>query len=477
MTRCTNKTTLTPLRKSGVLAILLLAWPLAAMPWATEWSTKGEFALLFQSYSSSSFDEELFAPEAGADIRAEFTDNWSGSLRFGHREDLFSRYSSAALDCRRFGSGLEIDIDGRLERHAPGQLSSPLLYFDPDSLQSQVAKDADFGRSALGLRIAHPGDTWSSRLTCDLRALRYDAPRDYLSDQESLSLGFGINGFLPASLQADAEFSYLSERYEQRSANDGDELSLRGTLSLALRQGWELAALGRIGAREISDPDSISIYERPGGSDAAAGFRCERFAASADFSIELLAGRESWDAYDGYYNDGDTFELASYISHALSATSRMDLLVEFSRFDPDSLPQDDWTLRRGDERRWEADLFVNFRRGESLPLSFGLIYETLRMRGAVEDRFQLVQTEAEARWNPTARLGLRCALRLDRYGSRLGDDEEEVEWGVSGDFGVELARGDWSFSLDLHRRQHVSFLEETERIEDWESALRIRWHP
>jgi hypothetical protein len=48
---------------------------------------------------------------------------------------------------------------------------------------------------------------------------------------------------------------------------------------------------------------------------------------------------------------------------------------------------------------------------------------------------------------------------------------------IGGELGLEHARGDGSFALDLRRRQQVSFLDEAEHIEDWESALRIRWHP
>ncbi len=454
---------------------LLLAAPAAAQG-TVRWATEAEFALRYQNYEMGETAESVLAPKAKAGLRAEFDDNLTGALRFEHREDLYNLASSAALGLERFGSGWDFDMEARLERHSPGKLSSPLLFFDPDSLESQSAADADYNRSSFVARLRRPADRWSARLEFEAASTRYDRPAGTLSDIDALRGESGLEILLPAEFRLESELVFERERYGQRAASDADVLALRASLHLPAPPNWELALRGRSETRDVEELDGLSYYERPGGGEIAGGFGLAWFGA-AELSLDAFVGSEDWDEYDGYYTGGATWEIEAFEGNAIGEDSRMDLLLRIEGFHPDSLSLDDYTLSRGEEQRWEASLFCQLRRSSVLPLGVGLLAESLRLRGAEEDHFELLQAEAEAGWSPRSQLALRFALRVDRYSSRLGSEPEELEWGIGGDLSLEGDRGSWTWIAELPRRQHVSFLEEAIRSEDWEAGLRIRWHP
>ena len=418
----------------------------------------------------------MLGPAAWARLRGEFGGQWSAGLRLEHREDLYNRASSAALDLARVGSGWNLDLEGRVERHAPGALSSPLLFFDPDSLQSQAAANAEFDRSGVSVRLLRPADLWSARVELDYGSLRYDEPAGLLSDLGELRLEGGLELLLPASLRIETELALRQERYGQREASDGDWRTGRADLHLPAPAGWEFTLVGKAGSRAVADLEGLGYYERPGGSELAGGIALACFGA-AELSLDASAGRERWDAYEGYFRSGDVFEIEAYEGNALGGDSRMDLVLRVEGFRPDSPSAEEYTISRGEELRVEASLFCSLRRSSSLPIGIGLLAENLRMRGRVDDSFRLLQAEVEGDWSPRPDLKFRCALRVDRYASRLAGEPEELEWGIGGDLGLEAAREGWTWGLTIARRQHVSFLEEALRSEDWEAALRIRWHP
>jgi hypothetical protein len=461
---------------AGVL-LFLIALPSGAAASAARWTLDGFMALRYQGYRSGAVSETLLAKEAEFGLRAAGGTDLTAGLRLRAGEDLYDQRIGGDLRLDYSPGALDLQLTGQLEQSSPGRLSDPWLFFNPDSVLNQIARSGDYQSGGLSLEAGWTSAFWDARLRAARTDRRYDEPDVILADRVENDLQGELGLSLPAGIRLETELGGTTQRFAQRPASDADQwrTELRAIAPLGSRAQVQVS--GNLSGRAVENADSLATYEEPGGGQAEISIGVDRFGDARSYSISLTGGRERWDAYDGYYQDGWSAEAEAYASGRLRGELSADLLVQAARFDPDALAGAEWILRRGHERRLTGDLALRFRAESRWPLTLSLSAEEMRLRAQDEDRFSVLQGGFELHWRPPEPWSGSLRASLDQYISRMEGEATEREWGMSG--GIELAwqRGSWRLAANLERQRRFTFLAGAEPVDDWESGLELGWHP
>jgi len=468
-----------------ILLVLLIPAAATAEPRATwEFETLG--GLSHQSYSADDLDESVLARSLELRLTRRGEGGWISRLDLAHGEDLYLGTLRGGLDLSYFGPSFELVVDTAIERYTAGRMTDPLLYFDPDSLESQAASSAAYRRSGGTAGLGWRSLGWDLRAEAEYRSLDYDEPSEILSDQRELILAGRLGLLLPAELHASLDAGYRRRRCLDRLGGDRGESELDLRLSRDLPRG-ELALLGTFEGHAPDHPTEVAYYERPEGESVEVGAELLLFVDRADGHVALRSGREDWQALPGaYFRSGGSIEaeLAGNLrlgGEPYEPALQLDLFALVARFEPDSLTSTD-DLARGRELRWELGLRGDIKPRGRFPVGVGLFLEDLRLESDLEDRYLLVRYEWELGWRARPTLCLRGTMSLDQYSSRYGDvldgeDETESERSLGGSLALEWEHGPWRWEARVRSQVYYSFLEPDATSRDWESGLWIRWHP
>ena len=466
--------------------LLILAAGSAVAHPSSAWDLELRSGLAHQSYDSGDLEESVLARSLELRLTRRNDGGWISGVDLAHTEDLYLGTLRGGLDISYFGPSLELMLDSSFERYTAGRLSDPLLYFDPDSLESQAASSVAYRRGGGAAGIGWRALGWDIHAGAEFRALNYDEASEILSDQWELTLDGRLGVLLPGEFHVDLEAGYRRQTYLDRPGSDRSEGDLDLRLSRDLPRG-ELALLGAYESHLPDHPTEVAYYERPEGGNGEVGAEMLLFMERGDGHVALRAGREEWEPLPGaYFRSGRSVEIEVAGNLRLGdepfePALQLDLLILGERFEPDSLATDDG-LARGRELRLELGLRADLRPAGPLPIGLGLYLEDLRLDGGIEDRFVLVRYEGELGWRIRPTLSLRGTMSLDRYSSRYGDtlegeDATESEHSLGGGLALEWERGAWRWEARLRSQVHYSFLEPDASSRDWESGLWIRWHP
>lgn len=470
-------------RQLLILSVTLPALGVAPVRAADDGELDLDFrgGLAHQSYASETQSLEILARELDLRLRRDRESGWSEQAGFYFTEDLYLGSATADLGLNYFGERLELELGANLGHNSAGGLSDPLLYFDPDSLESQAAESVAYWRRSGSLGLAWRHTSWDLRTNLDYIRLDYDAGNEILSDQEELHLDGRLGLLLPAALVADLDLSLRRRRYAERVNSDRKELRLDGRLGRDLA-GGELALSIAWEDHAPDNPDSVAYYERPEGWLGDLGLELLFFGDRGDWGFSVQGGRESWRELEGgYFRSGNTLDLELEGGLHLGESS-VNLFAGAGDFRPDRATAED-ELSRGRETRLEGSLQYALRPRGTLPVKLGLMGEELRLESDGEDRYTLLQAELELGWRPAPTLLLSGKIELYHYGSHYGGDllpdesanasEKSVNWGL----GFDWERGDWQLESRILRQARYSFLDPAADSRDWESGLWIRWHP
>lgn len=476
-------------RPLGALALLLVLLPACAGAQEAagfDWSPEFRGGLAWQDYADGELEERILARTLELRLVGRHPAGWSLDLGLLGGDDLYLGNRRAQLSAGFLGDELELSLHGSLERYLAGGLSEPLLYFDPDSLESEAAESTDYLLSTGGLGFGWHGQSWDARTEFDLRELDYEDESEILSDlreaKGSGRLGLG----LPAGLRGELELGASLLRYPGRPGSDRDSGRLGVRLARDLSAGEIALAAEREEQRPLR-PEEVAYYERPRGHEWALVAEVLHFRDRSDWLLTLRLEREDWDYLrDQYFRSGDGLELELSAGLRLGdgsslAAPSLDLFLLAGRFDPDSIPDAD-ALARGGERRLEGSARLALNPAGRFPVSLMLTAEQLKLSATSEDRYMLLQQTLELSWRARPGLTLRGELGVDHYGSRYGDaiageEDSESELGLNGGLTLLWERGSWEWRLGFARRVYTSFLDLGGESRDREGGLWIRWRP
>jgi hypothetical protein len=455
---------------------------------AVVWDLEARSGLAYQDYESGDRTESILARTLELRLGGRLPNGWSGRLDFHHEEDLYLGGSRGGVGLNFFGERGELEISGDLGHNASGGLSTPLLYFDPDSLASQAASS-----SAYWTRFGRLGAGWRDGLfdlrgVLNYRDVDYEADSEILSDRKELSAEARLGLLLPADLRLAFDAELFCFRHPQRASSDRDELHLESRLGRDLAWG-ELALRGTWEEHDPAQPDSVAYFERPRGQAGSIGLETLYFGGRGDGQLNLSFEREHWEEVeDGYFRSGAGAQLElmgalRFGEDSFRPRAVLDIYAAGERFVPDESSAAE--LARGKERRLELGLRFSLHPQGRFPVSLNLLAEELRLESGDEDRYTLLQQQLELGWRPRPTLLLRGEVGLDHYGSRYGSaaeedpatEDSESELSFSGGLHLEWELGPWRMEARFRRQVYVSFLDLGEDSRDWESGFWIRWHP
>ncbi len=472
---------------TGALVLVAAGGPSRAEQ-SPVWDLEARSGLAYQDYEGSDQSESIIARSLELSLAGRLPQGWSTRIELRHEEDLYLGGSRGAVQLNYFGDRGELEASADLGRNSSGGLSTPLLYFDPDSLESQAASSATYWTRGASLGGGWREGFFSLRGALDYSVVDYEEDSEILSDRDELIMNAQLGLTLPADLRLLLDTELAGFRHPRRVSSDRDELHLTGRIGRDLPRG-ELAIQGTWETHDPAWPDSVAYFERPRGRAGSLGLEALYFGSLGDGQLSLRYDRETWDEIeDGYFRSGAGGQVEfngamRFGQDSFRPASVLDLFVVAERFVPED--PSEAGLARGEERRLELGLQFSLRPRGRFPVTVNLLAEELRLENDDEDRYTLLQQQLELGWRPIPTLLLNGEVGLDHYGSRYGDvdqsdasiEDSESEMSFSGGVGVEWEHGPWRLEARFRRQVYMSFLDLGEDSRDWESGLWIRWHP
>jgi len=453
----------------------LLAWAGLPPPAARAADWESDFQWGSQSTRSDSLDAD--APAWSTDLRLS---RWplaglDGDFDFFARRDLYDRVAGVRLGLSGRSPLLAGHVDFGLSTWAPGELSLPILRFDPDALLLVEERQQSSRTLDMDASLDWIGEALSMRFGIDASRLDYPAPDSVTSDRDEGKLSATLEYPLPGALDLTLATVLNLEGYRQRSSSNRRDAIEKLGLSRFLGDRWSLQSSFEFENQAVSEAAGLISYERPGGSLWRVDYGAERLGTSGDFSVRARWSRENWDDYDGYYRPGYSWESEATLASPSRGDTRMEILAGASGFDPDSPSDDAWTIARSRERILEGTLQLEFLAQSSLPLQWTLIAEDDRFGSDGGDRFRTLQSQLDLRWIWGRSGSLDLRVGLDDYQSAYEGEAGQRDQGYSGRILLEWKLpADWSLSAQADRSRRYSFLETGERTDDWEMSLALR---
>ncbi len=455
---------------------------------AVIWDLEVRSGLAYQDYESSGQSESILARSLELRLGGRMDGGWSGRFDLHHEEDLYLGGSRGGAGLSYFGDHGELELSADIGRNSSGGLSTPLIYFDPDSLESQVASSISYWTRSGRLGIGWREELFHLRGALSYRDVDYETDSEILSDRKELNARGHLGLLLPVDLRFSMDVELYDYRHPQRSSSDRDELHIESRFGRDLSWG-ELALLGTWEEHAPVQPDSVAYFERPNGRSGSLGLETLYFGDRGDAQLNISLDRERWDEIeDGYFRSGTGVQLElmgalHFGEEAFRPKAVLNVYSAAERFHPDEVSATE--LARGKERRLELGLNLSLQPRGRFPVGVNLLVEELRLESGDEDRYTLLQQQLELGWRPRPTFLLRGEFGLDHYGSRYGDiaeddpaaDDSESEMSFNGGVQIEWERGPWRLEARFHRQVYMSFLDLGEDSRDWESGLWIRWHP
>ncbi len=439
---------------------------------------EGEISTGYQSYRSDSLSADSVTGLISVRLSQIALASLEAGLELSAREDLYDRVTGAGMDLRGGKGTWNWDAGLALSKREPGELSLPLLSFDPEAMLLIEEQEQSSQTLILHGDLSRTADFHALRMGWHRSQLRYPEPDSVSSDRDENGIDAELSLYLPASLEAGIRLRLDDLSFMQRSGSDRGTRAVTLSLGRFLGDAWSLRAEADWERHSVRDAHELNSYERPGGDLQSLVFAADRFGSGTDVSSRLEWIRENWDDYEGYYRPGKGWESEVVLYLALPRNTRLELLGGLSTFDPDEDPTESWTLDRGRERRLEGSAQLAFLSETSTPMELTLLGEESRLGAEGDDRFRVLQAQLNLRWILRSNLELGLRLSLDEYQSLYEGEEAQRDLGSSGSLRLEWRPADaWRLTLDAGRSQRYSFLESGEVIEDWSLALGLRRSP
>ncbi len=431
-----------------------------------------------QSYRSDSLSADTPTTFLSLRLSRIALASLEAGLDLSVREDLYDRVMSAGVDLRGGGGPWDWKSGLDLSSRAPGELSLPILSFDPEAML--LIEEQEQSSQSLGFEghLSRIGDFHVMRMGWRHRELRYPEPDSVTSDRRETGFDGELSLYLPASLEAGVKLSLDEESYLQRSGSDRGTRSVTLSLGRFLGDAWSLRGEADWESHSVDDVAALNSYERPGGDLYGFALAADRFGSGGDLSCRLKRVREDWDDYEGYYRSGASWDGEAVLYLGLPRGARLELLGGLSTFDPDEDPAESWTLDRSRERRLEGSAQLSILSETSTPMDLTFLGEESRLGVDGGDRFRILQAQLNLRWILRSDLEWSLRFSLDEYQSLYEGEAAQRDLGSSGGLRLEWRPKDaWRITLDGGRSQRYSFLETGEVIEDWSLALGLRRSP
>jgi len=425
-----------------------------------------------QSYRSDSLNADAFAWSGRLQSSRLKFGGLNAGLSLSAGQDLYDRLLSGKLNLGGGGEAWRTSLDLSMTHREPGEMSVPLLYFDPEQLLIIEEREQSSLSVATRARFDWFHELFDMRLNLGATNLSHPKPDSIVTDRGSLALESELSFFLPSSIHLDLLADFGLERHDQRSSSDRRKAEWGLRLSRFVGENWSLRAEALTGRQTVSELSGISSYERPGGGTWKLDLAADRYATNSDLSLKAEFERENWDAYEGYYRSGGAWLGEALFARRFGEQVRTEILALLSAFDPDSSSAETWTLDRGRERRFEWNVLCGFRQDGAMPVELGFFGEETRLGAVQEDRFRILQAWLKLSWKGTEALRLSARLSLDEYLSRYQDEESQGDLGMSGWMELRWRRSpEWTLVAETGRSRRYSFLEGGDLIEDWQFSV------